>query len=407
MDRNRNKMKGGHMARIRTIKPEFWTSEQVVSCSPMARLLFIGLWTFADDAGRHPLSALRTKMEIFPGDDIDGPGILRLIEELSENGLVKVYTVENKEYLQVTGWHHQRIDKPNIRYPGQKFEDRSTTALRLVDDQSTREGRGEGRESSYRNHPTGDSPISPVMTGTLACTKLPSVDIAKRLVGIWNEVLGESARLTKARIPTLNARYREEGEEGWREMCAKVAASPFLRGANDRRWRATLGWVCKAENYAKVIEGAYDGDRNDPNAVGGYRRAMAEGLAPGLAAGRSNTGGGDNSQAPSGSGGAGRLPDDGSPVLGGYRTALQAGRHVRVADSTDSSSATVLASAPGLTGVGGHGDSGEAHQDLEMGEPSSSSGRGEGAGAGSIPQASEIAEERRNGTEPLDQPDRD
>ena len=42
------------MARIRTIKPEFWTSEQVVDCSPTARLLFIGLWNFCDDGGVHP-----------------------------------------------------------------------------------------------------------------------------------------------------------------------------------------------------------------------------------------------------------------------------------------------------------------------------------------------------------------
>lgn len=34
------------MARIRTIKPEFWTSEQVMGCAPLARLLFIGLWNF-------------------------------------------------------------------------------------------------------------------------------------------------------------------------------------------------------------------------------------------------------------------------------------------------------------------------------------------------------------------------
>jgi len=358
------------MARIRTIKPEFWTSEQVVSCSPMARLLFIGLWSFCD---------LRIKMEIFPGDDIAGPGILRLIEELSENGLVKVYTVEDKEYLQVTGWHHQRIDKPNIRYPGQKFEDHSTTALRQVGDQSTPEGKGVERESNI-DHPSGDSPISPMQLPSIAKSRV-GTHIAKHLVDIWNEVLGESARLTKARIPT------------WR-----VAASQFLRGKNDRRWRATLGWACKAENYAKIIEGAYDGDRNDPNAVGGYRRAMVAGLAPGLAAGRSNTGGGNNSASPSGDDGAGGLPDDGSPVLGRHRTALQVRGHVRVADPADPSGATVLASTPRPTGVGGRGDSGDADQDLEVGEPSSPTGGGEGAGAESVSQEAEAASQRPNGS---------
>jgi len=34
------------MARIRTIKPEFWTAEQVMELSRDARLLFIGMWNF-------------------------------------------------------------------------------------------------------------------------------------------------------------------------------------------------------------------------------------------------------------------------------------------------------------------------------------------------------------------------
>ena len=58
------------MARIRTIKPEFWTSEQVMECSPLARLLFIGVWNFCDDAGNHPMSAKTLKALVFPGDDI-------------------------------------------------------------------------------------------------------------------------------------------------------------------------------------------------------------------------------------------------------------------------------------------------------------------------------------------------
>ncbi|STV36571.1 primosomal protein I [Klebsiella pneumoniae] len=39
------------MARIRTVKPEFWTDEKVVECSIPARLLFIGLFNFANDNG--------------------------------------------------------------------------------------------------------------------------------------------------------------------------------------------------------------------------------------------------------------------------------------------------------------------------------------------------------------------
>jgi hypothetical protein len=105
--------------RIRSIKPEFWTSAQVMECSPNARLLFIGLWNFCDDHGRHPDSAKQLKAEIFPGDEFTLECIRGMVAELASNGLVIRYTVDGKGFLTVTGWHHQRIDKrQKPKYPG-------------------------------------------------------------------------------------------------------------------------------------------------------------------------------------------------------------------------------------------------------------------------------------------------
>ena len=39
------------MARIRTIKLEFWEDEKLAKLPVHARLLFIGTWNFADDNG--------------------------------------------------------------------------------------------------------------------------------------------------------------------------------------------------------------------------------------------------------------------------------------------------------------------------------------------------------------------
>lgn len=100
------------MARIRTIKPEFWTSAQIIECSPMARLLFVGMWNFADDAGRMTYSAKTLKAQIYPSDNLSPDDIARMIDELSSNGLVERYTVDNKQYISITGWHHQKIDRP-------------------------------------------------------------------------------------------------------------------------------------------------------------------------------------------------------------------------------------------------------------------------------------------------------
>lgn len=106
------------MARIRSIKPEFWTSEQVAACSPLARLLFVGLWTFADDGGVHPASVRRLKMEVFPADTFDDATIAGLLAELVNAGLVREFDAGGERFWLVTGWHrHQRIDKPTFRHP--------------------------------------------------------------------------------------------------------------------------------------------------------------------------------------------------------------------------------------------------------------------------------------------------
>ena len=97
------------MARIRTVKPEFWTDEKVVTLSPMARLAFIGLWNFCDDEGRAVCSPSRLKMQIFPADPAD---FRQLLAELSGVGLVQIYVVDGVEYLSLPGFSkHQKIDK--------------------------------------------------------------------------------------------------------------------------------------------------------------------------------------------------------------------------------------------------------------------------------------------------------
>lgn len=138
------------MARIRTIKPEFWTSEQIVECSMSARLLFIGLWNFCDDNGVHPYTIKTIKMEVFPGDEIKLSTIENWMNELEKNGLIKTYHIDDKRYLLVTGWQHQKIDRPNPKHPLPiKFDDDSTNDHRYIDEQSPPEGKG--RESKGRD----------------------------------------------------------------------------------------------------------------------------------------------------------------------------------------------------------------------------------------------------------------
>lgn len=143
------------MARIRTIKPEFFTSEQIVECSTSARLAFVGLLCFCDDRGVHPASVKRFKMEVFPGDALTDDAVQSLVDELIANGLVAEFEAENQRFWHVTGWKkHQRIDRPTFKYPDPSSPN-STTIRRTLDESSTSPRDGmewNGMEDKYSGH---------------------------------------------------------------------------------------------------------------------------------------------------------------------------------------------------------------------------------------------------------------
>lgn len=76
------------MARIRTIKPEFFTSEDIVSLTPLARLLYAALWCEADREGRLAWKPATFKLRYLPGDNCD---IKELSNELLAADLVRLY----------------------------------------------------------------------------------------------------------------------------------------------------------------------------------------------------------------------------------------------------------------------------------------------------------------------------
>ena len=154
------------MARIRTIKPDFWTSEQIVDCSMTARLLFIGIWNFSDDGGNIQYSPKQIKMQVFPGDDFTTKQAGDLIQELIDNKLLIAYEAGGKKYLHVTGWQHQKIDKPTYKYP--KFDDNSTITQREVNEPSPPEGKGrESKGKEYKGREVKGDPSAGILHKTI------------------------------------------------------------------------------------------------------------------------------------------------------------------------------------------------------------------------------------------------
>ena len=126
------------MPRIRTIKPEFWTDKKVASWPLFTRLLYIGLWTAADDHGRGSAEPARLAAEIFPYDLLrDSRGVSRRIAaslgKLAEDCRIVLYEVNGETYYEVANWSkHQRMDnagKPKVPTP---YDDGAKVSRRLA-----------------------------------------------------------------------------------------------------------------------------------------------------------------------------------------------------------------------------------------------------------------------------------
>jgi uncharacterized phage protein (TIGR02220 family) len=104
------------VARIRTVKPEFWTDSKTGTLSGDATKLFIGILNFSDDYGIIEYKLEELKAKIFPyssGSPTDIVGKC-LVDELLPKGLVILIKWEDKPYLWVRNFHkHQKVDRPS------------------------------------------------------------------------------------------------------------------------------------------------------------------------------------------------------------------------------------------------------------------------------------------------------
>jgi len=107
------------MARDRKLPSDFWTWEAVIGCSLRARLLFLGLWNFADSHGVQPLRPYTIRLQVFPGDGIDDDALRAAIDELTARKLVRIYVVDEQEYVEIVDWaQFQHVGKrARRRYP--------------------------------------------------------------------------------------------------------------------------------------------------------------------------------------------------------------------------------------------------------------------------------------------------
>ena len=101
------------MARIRTLKPEFFRSRSLAECSIPARLTFMGLWTEADDHGRGVADAHVLKGALWPLNDEISPEIVEehlqeLAADRGSGAHIRLYEARGRRYFEIRNWkRHQ------------------------------------------------------------------------------------------------------------------------------------------------------------------------------------------------------------------------------------------------------------------------------------------------------------
>lgn len=114
------------MARARLIKPGFFTDEAVASCTPLARILFAGLWTMADKRGRLKDQPQVIGGALLPFDAADVPG---LISDLCRARLVIRYEADGRKLLQIRNF--EKHQHPHPKEPESEFPEPPEQAVEL------------------------------------------------------------------------------------------------------------------------------------------------------------------------------------------------------------------------------------------------------------------------------------
>jgi hypothetical protein len=101
------------MARARSFKPAFFKNETLASLPFGCRLLFVGLWTLADRAGRLEDRPKRIAAEIFPFDRTAPLEKWLSLLAAGNDPFIIRYTIGENRYIAIPKW--DRHQNPHIK----------------------------------------------------------------------------------------------------------------------------------------------------------------------------------------------------------------------------------------------------------------------------------------------------
>ena len=245
------------MARIRTIKPEFWKHEDLSELPPETHMLAASLLNYSDDEGYFNANPKLIQAECSPLRE-DSTNVRRSIELLSEIGYIRLFDgSDGKRYGHVVTFDtHQRVDRPKASKI--KPLEISTKDRRKIDDESAQEGKG--REGNREEEGNGKTPTSPPKAAPCPTQKI--IDLFPELCPslVQPKVIPDSVKGMIADRWRQDEKHRDI--EFWERYFDHCESLDFLTGRTvptrgEKSFRVGLEWIVKPANFAKIINGNY------------------------------------------------------------------------------------------------------------------------------------------------------
>ncbi|GBG03806.1 hypothetical protein AZSI13_31330 [Azospira sp. I13] len=266
------------MARSRNLKPGFFKNETLAECSPLARILFAGLWCLADRAGRLEDRPKRIRAEVLPYDD---GSVDDMLNELHKAGFILRYRIDGQGYIQVLNFDkhqnpHHREQESEIPAPSDDMggssqaSDKPQASPGLASDKP-----GTSRADSLLLIPDSLNPITTTSPAgdPLACP-------VEEIVSLYHEAMPTNPRckvLNSSRRGSIKARWleaarltckpfgyssRADGLAAWRTFFETCSESAFLTGRTSAQpgkppFLADIDFLMSASGFAKCLENKY------------------------------------------------------------------------------------------------------------------------------------------------------
>lgn len=225
------------------IDPSMWINEDFGTLSTLSKLVFIGLFSIADDEGRGKASPAYIKAVLFPyNDDLRITDIEKALSEISSKMSVVFYSCDENKYYTLISWNKwQKIDKPSAsQLP--VYDETNLKIQRLFVERSAKSSRvfvSKRIEENRKEIEDKRNKIKDIYNQN--CPKLPQVQ-----------------KLTEKRKKDIDNFLKEFTEEQFKQICQLANSTDFLIGKNDKKWKADFDFLMRIDKATSILEGKYN-----------------------------------------------------------------------------------------------------------------------------------------------------